>query len=160
MNKVDFIQEVLQALSVELETIVQAANEARSTATHSEAKAENKYDTFGLEAAYLAEGLSRRVADLQSALQLLARITLNDFSGRPIALGALVILESEDSGQQDGYFLSPCQGGASVVWANRTWRLVTPQTPLGRQLLGKEVDDSIELTVHGRGVRYHIVSVS
>ncbi len=160
MNKADFIQEVLRTLSAEQDTIVQAANEARATATHSESKAENKYDTFGLEAAYLAEGLSRRVAEIQSALQQLAKLPAIDLSELPITPGALVILESEETGQQDGYFLVPCHGGAVVTWEDRAWRLVTTQTPLGRQLLGKEVDDEVQLSLQGRDVRYLIVSVN
>ena len=47
---------------------ITAASQAYETATHKENKAENKYDTLGLEAAYLAEGQSKRVLELEQSL--------------------------------------------------------------------------------------------
>jgi hypothetical protein len=46
----------------------QAVRAAHETATHEENIAENKYDTLGLEAAYLATGQARRAEAIRQAM--------------------------------------------------------------------------------------------
>ena len=54
MDKFLLQQQVLQRLSEDLLQAEEAVREAHETATHEENIAENKYDTLGLEAAYLS----------------------------------------------------------------------------------------------------------
>ena len=56
MNKAKLHQTIITALNVVLETSKKAAIQAHETATNGETVAENKYDTFALEASYLAAG--------------------------------------------------------------------------------------------------------
>ena len=56
MDKFLLQQQVLERLAEDLLQAEQAALAAHETATHEENIAENKYDTLGLEAAYLAAG--------------------------------------------------------------------------------------------------------
>ena len=55
-------QQVLERLAEDLLQAEHAVRAAHETATHEENIAENKYDTLGLEAAYLATGQARRAA--------------------------------------------------------------------------------------------------
>ena len=61
MNKTNVIKTIIALLEVQYQTAIDAAKEAHSTATDDETIAENKYDTFALEASYLAHGQSQRV---------------------------------------------------------------------------------------------------
>ena len=54
MNKHAVLQLILEKLTVDLDIVQRAAQTAYETATHEENIAENKYDTLGLEASYLA----------------------------------------------------------------------------------------------------------
>ena len=58
MNKRAIIKKIVAKLTSELEVYFRAAQFARAEATHEQNKAENKYDTRGLEASYLARGQS------------------------------------------------------------------------------------------------------
>ena len=60
-------QQVLDRLAEDLLQAEQAAQAAHETATHEENIAENKYDTLGLEAAYLATGQVRRAEAVRQA---------------------------------------------------------------------------------------------
>ena len=60
MDKFLLQQQVLERLAEDLLQAEQAVRAAHETATHEENIAENKYDTLGLEAAYLATGQARR----------------------------------------------------------------------------------------------------
>ena len=68
MQKADVIAAIIAALTDQRDHAAAAADQARETATSKENIAENKYDTFGLEAAYLAHGQSTRVQQLTAEI--------------------------------------------------------------------------------------------
>ena len=68
MDKFVLRQQVLDRLAEDLLQTELAARAAHEAATHEENIAENKYDTLGLEAAYLATGQARRVEAIRQAM--------------------------------------------------------------------------------------------
>jgi hypothetical protein len=60
MHKPTVHQLILDKLRIDLDIAERAAQTAYETATHEENIAENKYDTLGLEASYLAAGQAKR----------------------------------------------------------------------------------------------------
>jgi hypothetical protein len=58
MNKAILCAVIVDQLEVAVNSASAAADQARDTATDKQNVAENKYDTLGLEAAYLAHGRS------------------------------------------------------------------------------------------------------
>ena len=68
MDKFLLQQQVLERLAEDLLQTEQALRMAYEAATHEENIAENKYDTLGLEAAYLATGQARRAEALRQAM--------------------------------------------------------------------------------------------
>ena len=69
MNKTHLIAQIIAALEHDLDVVTRAAQSAYEAATAEENIAENKYDTLGLEASYLATGQARRSAEIRQALQ-------------------------------------------------------------------------------------------
>ena len=66
--------------------------------THEQSRAENKYDTRGLEAAYLARGQSRQAAEIEAAIAAFEKMDSKTFpEGAPIDIGALVELTDKDN---------------------------------------------------------------
>ena len=76
MDKFLLQQQVLHRLAEDLLQAEQAVRAAHETATHEENIAENKYDTLGLEAAYLATGQVRRADAIRQALVNSARLPM------------------------------------------------------------------------------------
>ncbi len=143
MNKALLHQAVIMTLESELNVARQAAIEARDTAIHKEAKAENKYDTFGLEAAYLAEGQSKRVQQAEHALSVFRRLPVRYFSENDaIAYGAYVELTTPHNVVMK-LFISPVGGGCLLDHAGERIALLTPDAPLGKRLMGAFLDDDI-----------------
>ncbi len=151
---------ILEQLRATLALQVDAAQLARDEAISEESKPENQYDTHSLEAGYLAEGQARQAAEVEESIRLIAALPLPDFSGSaPIALGALA--EVRDArGASAAYFLCPRAGGLEVKVADRDVMVVTPQSPLGRQLLGRRVGDSVELPGRRPAATARIVAVT
>jgi transcription elongation GreA/GreB family factor len=143
------IREAIQAqLRAELALQAGAALLARDEATSEESRAESKYDTHGQEAAYLAESQAKLAGEIEMSLALYASLPMPDFGPDDvIALGALVELGMR--GRSSWFFLGPRGGGIEVSAGQRKILVLTPQSPLGRQLLGKRVGDTVQ--VPGRG---------
>jgi hypothetical protein len=80
MNKAIIIQHIVDKLTADLSLYFKAASAARDEATHEQSKAENKYDTRGLEASYLARGQARQVAELEASIQQVRMMTQRAFS--------------------------------------------------------------------------------
>ncbi|WP_210394664.1 transcription elongation factor GreAB [Motiliproteus sediminis] len=160
MDKPFLIDGLRRHLQAELTTLLQASDQAHQSATHSESKAENKYDTRGLEAAYLAHGLSVRVAQLHEAVAAVAQWTPPAFGdGDRVALGALVTLEDEQ-GNTRRILLAEHGGGARLESPAGMVAVVTLAAPLGRALKGRELDDEIQLEIAGKPVRYTLVALA
>ena len=158
MNKRAIIQKITAKLVSELEIYFRAAQFSRAEATHESNKAENKYDTRGLEASYLARGQSKQAAELEAAIAEYEKLGVHKFAdGDAIGLGALV--ELEHGGEKSFYFLGPRAGGTEVIHDRKEILVITPQSPLGEQLLGKKTGDQPPLSFGGAKQPAKILSV-
>lgn len=151
MNKRAILKKIVAKLTSELEVYFRAAEYARAEATHEQNKAEHKYDTRGLEASYLARGQSKQAAELETAIVEFEKLAAKKFANAdPIAVGALVVLDL--GGEKNVYFLGPRAGGTEVLHDRQEILVITPQSPLGEQLLGRKAGDAIVLKL-GRETR-------
>ena len=158
MNKRAILQKITAKLVSELEVYFRAAQFSRAEATHESNKAENKYDTRGLEASYLARGQSKQVAELEAAIAEFAKLGVRKFAdGDGIAVGALV--ELEHGGENSFYFLGPRAGGTEVLHDRKEILVITPQSPLGEQLMGKKSGNDLPLKLGGETRPAKILSV-
>lgn len=145
MNKPLLLKHILAELEIVHQSAVDAAQRAYETATDDENAAENKYDTLGLEASYLAHGQSKRVAECEADVMVFKKLEPLEFlSDTPVAIGALVYIEDEMGGEQI-IFLSPVAGGLKIKFNNKEITLITPSSPLGKALFTCFVDDEIEV---------------
>jgi len=159
MNKQSLLEHILAALESAYTVAADAAKQAHDTATHEENVAENKYDTLGLEASYLAQGQAQRVSECEADLAVFKNLDAKVFSETmPIALGALVKLRDEENVEQL-LFLGPSAGGLKLTFYQDVITLITPSAPLGKLLVGRFVDDEIEISLGNKKQCYEISSV-
>ena len=141
MNKPQLVNAIIQLLEQRFNTSALAAQQAHHAATDKESIAETKYDTFGLEASYLAHGQSQRVIECENDLKHFIAITYRDFTSEDsVGVGALVHLMDEKENAMT-CFISPCAGGQSLVFEAQKVMLITPSSPLGKALMGKFIED-------------------
>ena len=158
MNKRALLKKIIARLTSELAVYFKAAQASRAEATHEQSKAESKYDTRGLEASYLARGQSKQAAELEAAIAEFAKLDPRKFgAGEPIGIGALV--ELEFGGEKSIYFLGPRAGGTEVVQDKKEILVITPQSPLGAQLMGRKPGDRPQLELGGKRQTARILSV-
>ena len=158
MDKRALIEKVIAQLGGELELLAKAARAAHSEATHESSKAENKYDTRGLEASYLARGQSRQAAEAAQAIEEFRKLPLKDFTAADeIDVGALVELNGKR--ERNFYFIAPRAGGTEVTLDDAEVLVITPQSPLGQQLVGRKQGEKIKVDIAGSTNEFRIASV-
>ncbi len=149
-------QTLLARAQTALDTARAAHAAAVEGATHSEARAENDKDTRGLEQSYLARGLAARVAELDGALGAIAHLSeAAAAAGARAGLGALITTE-DDHGATQRYYLAPWGGGELLPG---DVAVVTPSSPIGRALLGREAGDAVEIQRPGGARTLTIVAI-
>lgn len=158
MNKAQLLKQIVASLGESLATLDKAARASHEEATHESSKAESKYDTRGLEAAYLAGGQARQAKEIMDSIELYQSLALRDFhADEPIDLTALVEMDSD--AMRSWYFLGPKNGGLEVEFQGREITVITPQSPLGQNLMGKKSGQRWTTRLGGSTVKYRIVSV-
>jgi transcription elongation GreA/GreB family factor len=152
------VQAIIEHLRAELESFARAARAAHAEATHEQSKAENKYDTRGLEAAYLARGQSKQASEAEQAIKQFEALRIREFTkADPIDVGALVELRGR--GEPAFYFIGPRAGGVEVLFDEREVTVITPQSPLGQQLFGRKAGEQVQIELAGSRDKYRIASV-
>ncbi len=150
MDKAFLVTQLRTRIHEQTEASLRAADDARADARTGAQRALN-----------LAGGLSAR-----SAAALEARQTVASFSprplkkGEPIGLGALVEVEGDSGGKT--LFLAPVGGGTELTGpeGDGVFQVVTPQSPLGRAVMGKRVGASFEVMLAGEPAEFTITWVS
>jgi len=159
MEKSRLIKQIIASLSESLVVLEKAARASHAEATHESSKAESKYDTRGLEAAYLAGGQARQAKEILDSIKLYETLTIKNFTAdAPIELTALVELDA--GGTRSFYFIGPKNGGLEIKHQRKEITVITPQSPLGQELMGKIAGQCWTGKLGGATAKYHVVSVS
>ena len=158
MNKAHVIEHLRFALEAQLTTAQAAAKTAHDTATHEENVAENKYDTLGLEAAYLAQGQAQRVNECHLSVKAFEKV-FKDASSSKIIIGSLVCV-CDGGDALNWYFVGPYSGGLTVTIKGEQVYVLTPLSPLGKLLMNKEVDDEFSFNIAGKPTLFSIIKLT
>jgi transcription elongation GreA/GreB family factor len=159
MNKSKLIKQIVAGLGESLAVLEKAARASHEEATHESSKAESKYDTRGLEAAYLAGGQARQEREIQDSIEIYEGLKTRAFTrDDPIDLTAL--LELDTDGTRLLYFIGPKNGGLEIQYQRQEITVITPQSPLGQHLMGKKAGQRWTAKLGGSTVRYHVLSVA
>lgn len=137
---------LLEQVRGDLAALIRTQADASEGATHAENRAEHAKDTRATEQSYLARGLADRVEALRADEARLAQLPLPAASeDDAVAAGALVRVEAEATGEREIWWLLPVAGGRTIEADGETVRTITPGTPLGQALLGRQTGDACTL---------------
>ena len=149
MNKTDLLRLIIEQLSQDLGVQFNAALAAHEASTHEENIPDNKYETLALEASYVAQGQANRAQEIRRALETYKQLSLQHYDDHSaIGLTALVTLAGEDDTSRT-FFIGPLEGGMKLVdnLPGMEIVVITPASPLGRDLIGRGVGDPVRLRV-------------
>lgn len=159
MNKTALIEKIVADLMARIAAYETAARAAHAEATHEESKAEDKYDTRGLEAGYLAQGQARQMAETAEALADYKRMRPRTFpADEGIDIGALV--EVTGPTEKLLYFVGPSAGGTEITVGRKTVIVITLQSPIGQLLSGRKAGDRVKMKIDGLMTDLRVTAVS
>ena len=139
---------LIASLQQRLERNRSLASHAAQSATHDQARAEDKYDTRGLEMTYLAAGATDRVEELRRVLTQYTFWTLPTVPTSAVSVGSLVGLEDEE-GRKKTVFIAPFGDGEALSVDGFAVQAITLRAPLGAALLNKAPGDEVTVRVAG-----------
>jgi transcription elongation GreA/GreB family factor len=161
IDKKALFETLRSRLEAELARAQKRAKDAADGATHEENRAEGDKDMRATEASYVARGQAGRASEMEESLLRVSALELLSFApGAKIAISALIELLHDD--KRLSYFLVPAAGGERLQAGGLEVQTLTPQSPLGRALLGLTEGDEAELPGRQAGERprvYEIVKV-
>lgn len=167
VNKTELLNVILDELYAIHKIACNATQRAIEAATDEETIPEHKYDTLALEASYLAHGQALRVQQSEADIAAYRTLAANPHhvkhrcetdSQATVSLASIVTVCDENDIEQL-FFVGPCAGGVSVCYQGNKIVIVTSKAPLGGALLGKSVDDDVELVLGNKKVCYTIVDI-
>lgn len=158
LNKTEILAAIVASLRERLRKNRDVAQHAIASATHEEARAEDKYDTRGLEMTYLAAGAADRIEDLRMTLGQYEFWRLPPANPDAIRPGALVSLRADD-GREKAVFVAPFGDGEQLEVAGQTIAVVTLRAPLGRALVGAAEGDEVKIALAGGTVLWSVEGV-
>ena len=125
--------------------------------------AETQYDTLAIEQSYLAEGQSRRVDDINAGIKSLQSLKFDPLLNKArVMMGSLVQME-QDIAKRHWFFITPVAGGYRCQASHQgkliNITLITPQAPMGKALLRKELDDDVSLSVGKNNIADFITDI-
>ncbi len=156
--KMKIVAAFIEQLEKELAAMVQAARATHEAATHEESKAENQYDTRGLEAAYLAGAQAKRAGEIDEALSLLKTAAFRNLGATdPVQATALVSVDIE--GKNSRLLVMPKGGASRLHFEGQDYQIITPQSSLGEALIGLHAGESGEFEVAGKLKEFEVLGV-
>jgi len=159
MIKAALIAAIIKHLEETRDKALIAAEAARATAVDKENIAENKYDTLGLEAAYLAHGQSSRVQEIVLELAEFYKLaTLKAAGPIAVSLGSLVHL-TDDKNNSRWLLVGPGAAGLTINHGNITVTVITSDSPLGKSIIGATIDDEVSFAVADQLNWFSIVEI-
>lgn len=156
LSKEAVLKGFIEKFKAEHQALVQSAKAAHQAATHEESKAEDRHDTFAIEASYLAAGQAARVDELDQTIQEFESFLAGSAHHSSISLGDLVTYECD--GITLHAFLAKNGGGTKLQIDGATVQVISPTSPLGDELMGRNTGEEFELELRGITKEYKILS--
>src|SRR4051812_22454303 len=125
MNKTSLLTQIVAALGESLELLGRAAHASHLEATHESSRAESKYDTRGLEAAYLAGGQARQAREIMDAMKTYGALVTRDFATSDL-IDITAVVKLETDGTPALFFIGPKSGGVEINYKGDEITVITP----------------------------------
>ncbi len=142
-TKLSLLNIAKKELTHSLDVLRRAVSESHgNTTTGDQSKAEGKYDTRGIEASYLAKGQQEQLNQLEESLAKFDSLELVNEPDQ-VFTGSLVVVSTDE--EDRNFLVLPAGGGVTIDLDDESYLIITPTSPIGSALLGKDIGAEITL---------------
>jgi transcription elongation GreA/GreB family factor len=144
MDKIHLIEKLTTMLKASIEGQQKSFESARQASVDAPGRMQSRYDTTGIESAWVADGLARALREKESNLKCIEAFRYPE-SAAYAKIGSIVKILSSDSPDYEYFFILPVLSGCELHENGTTITTISPETPLGRALIGKKAGEIIEV---------------
>lgn len=156
-SKTSILSGLIAKFEHELNNLIQSAKSAHLAATHEESKAEDKHDTFAIEASYLAAGQAVRVEELEKTLLEFKGYLEGTSLSTRASLGS--VMQFKNEGKIQTVFLALLGGGTRIDIEGVMVQVVSVRSPLGESLIDTQSGESVDVEIRGTEKTYQVISI-
>lgn len=156
IDKGDLLDKLTNQLLGGAEGVLSAAYSARQASIEAPGTMVSRYDSTKEEQGYLADGLNLRHTDIVDGINEVKGISLPKNPDR-VVLGSLVRLENGRG--EDTYFILPYGGGEYIETEEGEVSVITPKSPIFKQMEGKRAGDWFTLNAGNRQTTYQVLEI-
>ena len=151
INKTQLLQRVIAAVQADLDRLKSGLELAKAAKFESATRMQSRYDTFGVESSWVADGLATNLSERQEALRQLENFKLPE-KPQWVSVGCIVGLGSADGELEDLYFILPAGGGIVLPLDFHPGEInvVTPQAPIVRKMTNRRLGDELNVATDTR----------
>ena len=159
ISKRIIVQQIIEQLTEQLSTLAGASRAMHADASDEQNKAEDKYDTRGLETAYLASSQARLATETEQAVAAYQNLELRKF-GENATIDVTALVELESNGAHTLYFLGPKAGGMEINHRGSEILVITTESPARTATGRKKNRRLLQLLTRGPSQEFRVVSVT
>mgnify|MGYP001164776193 CR=1 FL=1 len=143
--------QIQQLVRERIDLFAAGSNAAAQTARAADGAMQSKSDTTQIQNSWLADGLARLAGESQAKLALLENQQAENNSQKVSDDSLVAVVDNKKSDQEiEWFFLSPAAAGGRIQLEDgRSISIISPQSPLGSNLLGKSEGDTVSYQVKG-----------
>jgi hypothetical protein len=147
MDKIFLLNTLLDILSRELNTLIVQYESTKFDSIDAPHRMESRYDTSGVEAAWLADGLAKRIQEKRKLITQISNFSLDSVKILDkVVPGCIVETSGINSKSKKYYFLLPFSSGGYTLNSDGAEIVVIGiGSPIGRKMLLKQVNDTFTI---------------
>ena len=158
LNKEHIIDYMIKKLEKDLEKSKSFYERTRQEAANAPGKMVSRYDTMGVEAAYLADGIAKRTDQLKQELSIIRFLRIPKTNGE-IRLCSVVGTEDAKTGEFETYMILPTgAGGEEFDYEGTMITVISPNAPLSQSMFGKIKGDKIQVKLPQNRVKELLIA--
>jgi|GEM_PF-2044655 hypothetical protein len=144
IDKKSLLQQLISLIQADIEKQKKSFARAKRESADAPGRMQSRYDTMGIESAWVADGLAKALNEKELSLRRLQTFMFSN-STPDVRLGSIVVVSSLDSSALEYYFILPTASGYKLQDQGSTIVTLTPITPLGKLLIGRRVNDDFDV---------------
>jgi len=147
------VSQMVADLQREISDLQKSYEHAKDTKAVSPGRMQSRYDTMGVEAAWLADSLAKNIEEKRRSMAALQSLNLATPRNR-VVLGSLVGIGPEQGEAEAYYFIVPSSGGNKyrLDGIGDEILAVTVHAPIAQEMIGSSLGEYVEVRRdHGEG---------
>lgn len=142
LNKINLKEQLITTIRADIEKHQKSFESVKQASIDAPGRMQSRYDTMGIESAWMADGLAKNLIEKEKNLIHLETCHFTD-TAKCIGVGSIVGISSSDSPIPEYFFLLPVFSGYELQEKDLTITTLTPETPLGKVLIGRQAGEKI-----------------